>query len=273
METNMLKDSKKRSSVSLDAALESQLQGYTAAATGASCGVVTMVAGLLAFSQSADAKVVYTPTHQILEGPSNHYTVDLNNDGIADVSIAVSTSYFQVSATTARFGRMYAGGLQPGNEVVVNTKKQAAAGRIGQQAGPPDPFASRALMGSYFFRSTETSHQTIQKGPWRNVSNRYLGVKLSINGETHYGWLRISVDRSVTEGLLTGYAYETIPNKPIKAGLQKSGVSMVQPNPAGRPGQRGPRVIRVVPSSLGALATGVIRRNPKSENANIEEIK
>jgi hypothetical protein len=60
-------------------------------------------------------------------------------------------------------------------------------------------------------------------GPWQNVNHRYLGVKFVINNETHYGWVGF---RSVTEAsnyggfkaILGGWAYETQPNKPIRAG-------------------------------------------------------
>ena len=48
----------------------------------------------------------------------------------------------------------------------------------------------------------------------------YLGLKFQIKGKTHYGWARLNVEVSKTTitATLTGYAYETIPNKPILAG-------------------------------------------------------
>jgi hypothetical protein len=41
-----------------------------------------------------------------------------------------------------------------------------------------------------------------------------------IEGKSHYGWARMSVEIKGTNltATLTGYAYETIPNKPIIAG-------------------------------------------------------
>jgi hypothetical protein len=39
-----------------------------------------------------------------------------------------------------------------------------------------------------------------------------------ISGEVHYGWARMTVGKRFDHVLLTGYAYETIPNKPLKAG-------------------------------------------------------
>ena len=65
-------------------------------------------------------------------------------------------------------------------------------------------------------------------GRWDNVDNRYLGMKFTINGKVHYGWARLSVtnlkDKFRITATLTGYAYETIPNKPIKAGKLTMGM-------------------------------------------------
>jgi hypothetical protein len=62
------------------------------------------------------------------------------------------------------------------------------------------------------------------QGLWANggkgVKDRYLGFKFAIYGKTHYGWARLNVkvgysDEVYINAALTGYAYETIPNKPI----------------------------------------------------------
>jgi hypothetical protein len=75
------------------------------------------------------------------------------------------------------------------------------------------------------------------------VKNRYLGLTFYIDKKKHYGWARVS---AITRrhplritGIVTGYAYETIPNKPIIAGKTK-----------------GPDVVTVQPATLGHLAAG-----------------
>ncbi len=90
---------------------------------------------------------------------------------------------------------------------------------------------ARALCG--------TGHAVVRytRGPWLNVSHRYLGLKFIIKGKVHYGWARLNVQSGVAT--LTGYSYETIPNKPIIAGKPK-----------------GPDVITLEPASLGHLARG-----------------
>jgi len=80
-------------------------------------------------------------------------------------------------------------------------------------------------------------------GNWLRVENRYLGLSFLVNGKTHYGWARLSATivppDNHPSARLTGYAYETIPNKPIITGKTK-----------------GPDVITLEPGSLGRLAAG-----------------
>jgi hypothetical protein len=79
-------------------------------------------------------------------------------------------------------------------------------------------------------------------GSWVNVKNRCLGVKFKIKGKIHYGWARLSVQVQfplTITATLTGYAYETIPNKAIIAGKTK-----------------GPEDSAEQPATLGRLALG-----------------
>ena len=76
-------------------------------------------------------------------------------------------------------------------------------------------------------------------GQWKDVRNRYLGFKFAIKAKTHYGWARLNVsfnptNRKIT-AILTGYAYETTPNKAIIAGKTKGADDCVdQPATLGR---------------------------------------
>ena len=81
-----------------------------------------------------------------------------------------------------------------------------------------------------FKRNVRTS-QYSDLGPWvgkgKGVRNRYLGLKFVIHGKVHYGWARLSVtlghhrQYGDVSGTLTGYAYQTIPNKAIITGKTK----------------------------------------------------
>jgi hypothetical protein len=135
----------------------------------------------------------------------------------------------------------------------------ASALRAGVRVGPRGRFSNQGDMAVWtnVYNSTRqiSSHFF---GPWANggkgVKNRYLGFKFQIQGKTHFGWARLNVqwNRGFI-GTLTGYAYETIPNKPIIAGQTKGPhdeVGEAQPSPASR------NAPNPEPATLGVLALG-----------------
>jgi hypothetical protein len=93
---------------------------------------------------------------------------------------------------------------------------------------------------------------------WFSATNRYLGLKFKIKGKIHFGWARLSVvGRQRITATLTGYTYETIPGKAIKAGQTKGTAD----NPSN--GDLGPGASLTnpipdtpQPASLGMLALG-----------------
>jgi hypothetical protein len=74
----------KRQRKSLRSSLEHRLSGYALAASAAGVGV-------LALAQRAESKIVYTPAHQIIK-PHQPYDLDLNNDGVTDFRLSVSSN-------------------------------------------------------------------------------------------------------------------------------------------------------------------------------------
>jgi len=195
--------------------------------------------GLLALAQPAEAKVVYTPA-QVTIAPNSTYNLDLNNDGTTDFAIA-QHSYPGYSAT------LYVG---PNANGVAARAGAASCGcnsafafSGGVKIGPGRPFVS---VEAELAKVKKIHGSILSFGLWRNQNDRYLALEFKINGETHYGWARFNVEASYAQGVvgtLTGYAYETIANKPIRAG-QTSGeadASFHQKN------------------SLGALAAGAAR--------------
>jgi hypothetical protein len=60
--------------------------------------------------------------------------------------------------------------------------------------------------------------------PWHTSGKKQacLGVKFSAKGKVHFGWARfVTHSRPHPTAELTGYAYETMPNKPIITGKTK----------------------------------------------------
>jgi hypothetical protein len=207
---------------------------------------------LLALAQPAGAKIVYTPTHHVI-GPFGSYKLDLNHDGKTDFTI----HEVRQSSTDGPTLNCLAAAVARGNavegylsyrqvDVAVALKRGA---RISQSGG----FVSKGSFGPVM-ACTVSSNGTQIFGPWVNATNRYLGLKFKIHGQTHYGWARLSVRRT---GLLkiiatlTGYAYETVPNKPILAGKQNGSEESIELR------NRSATTAPILqPASLGRLAQG-----------------
>jgi len=186
-------------SVGLSDSLRKQLNAYALAASAVGAGV-------LALAQTAEAKIIYTPVHHVI-GRNARYKVDLNHDKISDLTVVNSYGCNRDYCEDSLGAIASAGNGVEGKYTV------AYALQPGAQIGPKQPFSGKIM--------AQSSSGFGTFGQWLNVSNAYLGVKFNIKGKAHYGWLRMSVKvlgnaKMITT--LTGYAYETIPNKAIIAG-------------------------------------------------------
>jgi hypothetical protein len=195
---------------------------YTLTATAAGVGI-------LALAQPVQAKIIYTPAHKnFSQYPP--LALDLNHDGIGDFVLdlggkATSGSY------AWRVAFAYAPRSNNMDEVVVTEKGHAApavALRAGSRIGPGRQFGGPGVLVGHFSRfmkggGTSTSWQDQWGNGGKGLKGRYLGLKFYIDGKVHYGWARVTVTAKGKNftATLTGYAYETIPNKPILAGKTK----------------------------------------------------
>jgi hypothetical protein len=201
--------------------IHQRLNMYVAAASAA--GV-----SLLALTPQAGAKIVYTPAHKHI-GQTQIVPLDLNHDGIADfnLSAVAHTTTSKVSLRLDVFG------VGKRNDIW-GTGTYASALAAGVLVGPNQ---QRLQPGHNFMAEWVGGCFSSSRGPWKQASRRYLGFRFFFKGKAHYGWARLNAN--FLDVLLTGYAYETIPNKPIVAGKTT-----------------GPEVVRLAPATLGHLAAG-----------------
>lgn len=209
---------KKRSPISLGSGLDRKLFAYTAAASAAG-------AGLIALAQPVEAEIVYTPANQTISADQT-FALDLNNDGIPDFIFSdrlsrYSFAFHKGHKNPSDTFSYWVGNLdaipQTGNRVLINHSSFAMALPGGKRIGPGEKWdTTRGLMascgsGSGVFRTS---------GPWHGNRSSYLGLAFSVAGKIHYGWARLNVTQSgcVITAVLTGYAYETVANKPIISG-------------------------------------------------------
>ena len=160
----------------------------------------------------------------------------MNHDGVKDFDFV---AYYEVGMSS-QFAFLR---CTPFASNRVWSRSYESALKSGVRIGPGGPFSGHVTMARF------STFPSAFQGPWANggkgVKDRYLGLKFAIKGEIHYGWARLNVKVgkignivNIT-ALLTGYAYETIPNKAIITGKTK-----------------GPDVITMQPGTLGHLARG-----------------
>jgi hypothetical protein len=196
----------------------------------------------LALAQPAEGKIVYTLAHRVIAF-GDIYKLDLNHDGITDFTLS--------QLLTGGHSFFYNNLSVRSNSIVVNASAGILALTSGVKVGSSRHFRDFAAHPGNMLHCQPGNNNAycLHTGPtssnWANVTNRYLGLKFLINGETHYGWARLTVkvklqsNKVVITPLLTGYAYETVPNTPIITGQT-----------------RGADVVVARPASLGHLAQG-----------------
>lgn len=205
----------------------------------------------LSLAQPSEAKIVYTPAHIRIAVNHGFTELDLNHDGINDFQFVNVTGTHGNStlgvAPAQDLNRIWAGSCS----AAFRTSRCAVPLPKGRFVGPHSPFqkgGSSLLMAGYQGASHTFGSYF---GRWP-LTDDYLGLRFAIKGKTHFGWARVRVEAR-SKGfvaIITGYAYETEPNKPIVTGKTKGSnqASADQTDPlVGAPGRN---------ATLGMLAKG-----------------
>ena len=252
-----------RKTFKISDSLNRQLNTYAQVAAAAGVSV-------LALAGASEAEVVYTETYQVTHS-SFPLHIDLNHDGINDFLLRATyyagSSGFEVGldASGIADNRVAGRRFRSSGGYFFSA---ASALQAGAQIGPKGNFQVRfPFMAVEHFNRIGSQYSDL--GPWagkgKGVRNRYLGLKFVVDGEVHYGWARVSVtlghQRQLDDviGTLTGYAYETVPDKAIIAGrIIGPDVITEQPETGGIT-PPGPLVAPApAPATLGLLAKGAL---------------
>jgi hypothetical protein len=223
----MKRSARPRDTSKLSDSIHQKLNTYALAASAAGVGA-------LALAQPAEGRIIYTKADRVI-GPKITFHLDLNHDGINDFDLKdIVTTYTS-------------GGVRAALSALPDQQKNALWGHTVQPKGYASALFANVRVGlkGRFLGGTGLMAESSVSGgrpsifsctgPWANVSNRYLGLKFVIKGETHFGWARLSVRCSGTRvtATLTGYAYESIANRPILTGKERGTDGPDDPIPAG----------------------------------------
>lgn len=189
--------------------LQDQLKKYSAAA-----------AAVVATGSVADAQIVYNQVNKTIapNGGISIDSIDINTDGIFDLWMLVS-GYPSYS-----FGVIAGGPLNSQGHAMAGSapssynypfKLNNGDGIKAQQFLPGDTTGTFAYFYSY--------------NPWNEhwngaVTDGFLGLKLQLGGNTHYGWVRMDMNSTSTQVVIKDMAYNSTPDADINAG--ENGLSL-----------------------------------------------
>jgi len=216
----MARKSRQQRKAQISPVLDRRLNLYSLSAVAA--GV-----GFLALTVPVDAEIIYSPAYKRVQGTSSGaiLPIDFNHDGSEDVHLFMSV--FTTKGSTLEFRNYgFLSVVPDGQNQVLIQNGFAGAVPFGKVIGPSTPFApgiaKMAYCGNVSFFGTPSTVFGFSSGLWVKVNSRYLGMKIIIQGQVHYGWARFTTINKpaacAASATLTGYAYETIPNKSIIAG-------------------------------------------------------
>jgi hypothetical protein len=172
--------------------------------------------------------IVYAPVNVHIE--SSNYNLDLNNDGTIDFVIAESNTGFHWTFGPCKGRFLYNGTLEltgQGSDGVEVSGNFAARLVSGSPIGPGQSFSTgswemETAVGGWGIVDGNSCVQKVgTNGNWPPNTSGYVGLAFMIRGKPHYGWAAITVSspqQGWLSATLTGYAYQTIAGKSIKAG-------------------------------------------------------
>jgi hypothetical protein len=259
----MARSSQSRKKQNLPGLLHRRLNAYALAASATG-------AALLALTPPSEAEIVFRHANGTVSR-NGSFNLDLNNDGIVDFTIVefargTSLHSTQLLSVIPHLGNH----VMCGWVVCTSGNSNAVALQFGKNIGTPQ-YAWLTFPRDNMAYAFNSNGFLFTGGPWGHIFDnraRYLGLQFQINGETHFGWARINVvlrqnPRRTWQARVTGYAYETVPQKPIRAGQtmenDDDAASPLDPAPPIRPSSLRRRPLSVSPhfATLGALALGV----------------
>ncbi len=157
--------------------------------------------------------------------------LDFNDDGFADMSFYFSLDFFWGAASSQGWWcDLYKLNINPGvgnllitppnpyvpNPEVQNVRKLESYFPVSSSAGWYN--ASSFVMVSWWENCYNISPETY--GFWVNkYDTSFVGAQLYFDGDFHYGWVRLSVDRIARTFAITDYAVNMIPDAVIYTGL------------------------------------------------------
>lgn len=155
---------------------------------------------------------------------SDEYLLDVNGDGINDLSFTVENYTYTYDNTNYNYASIDAengANLLTAIENVsyggysydLNVAKVLSEGNsISSSSTIWDDYGILGVKGTYYGIPQSVGQFLSQ--------DKYVGFKFPISGSMHYGWVRVSVNANASSVVIKEYAYHKTPETAIEAGAK-----------------------------------------------------
>lgn len=171
------------------------------------------------------SKIVFHKLNTVFDY-RRHQSLDINEDGKTDYYF--TTELFEINGSPYLYFYVNQKGAF-GNHILLKSGPDTDVDGLWAQplnSGEKITAEVSANLEWHSYRSglliniSETDIEKTYEGLWVDKKQRYLGIKFMRNGQTHYGWVKLSHDKNQDEILIESYAYNSSPNKSIRAGQE-----------------------------------------------------
>jgi hypothetical protein len=154
----------------------------------------------------ANGQIIYTDVNPDVGGPNVDYQLDLNNDGTVDFTI-----YNYVISGTDRSSLAILPDI--GNSILGISSTTSVSSDFWVY-----PFAldsgeiisgGKTSWQSFYVQDLNYSDCGIRGSQWCGVTDKYLGLRFHVSGNTYYGWARLDVALDQSNWVIKDYAYNS----------------------------------------------------------------
>jgi hypothetical protein len=184
-------------------------------------GKYTAAAAALVGAAGANAQVVYTnvdPDVSVDAAPGvpAGEALDLNNDANPDFAL-FSGDTIATTGSRVRYTVVAPYGTAASSNAIAGETPSAYDYALALNSGDMINATLNWIAATNTMAYNVDSSNPYNEN-WNGVTDKYLGLKFVVAGNTHYGWARLDVDAIGDVWTLKDYAYQSTPDSTILAG-------------------------------------------------------
>lgn len=193
------------------------------------------VAGAVLATGAVNGQITYVDVNPdaVVNNSNSPYNLDMNNDANPDMIFEVQA--VSQSGSYSYMGIPFTYNIQ-GSYALVAAGSGAAV--VGSVSGSSSTFVPAMLLDGNQVDGLQTfgtggalgfageldipafgySNYPVAQGDWLGQADKFLGVRITNSGATHYGWVRLDVAADASTITVKDYAYNSVASESILAG-------------------------------------------------------